>query len=358
MTEVPSNRTKIQAVPGPFRLESGAALPRLEVAYRTWGRLNAARDNAVLLCHGLTGSADADRWWPGMIAPGGAFDPEEDFIVCANVLGGCSGTTGPASPHPEDGRPWGARFPPFTVRDVVAVQARLLEELGVARLRLAAGGSFGGMQVLEWAAMFPERLAAGVAIATSARHSAWCIGWSEAQRQAIFADPNWNGGFYPTDSPPAAGLAAARMIAMGTYRSRASLERRFSRGLREPGTFAVESYLRHQGDKLVARFDANSYVALTRAMDSHDLARGRGRMEDVLASISVPLAIVAIGSDVLYPPEEQEALARRLPAGSLFTLASDEGHDAFLIDIPPLERIIRGFREALAARPALTEVPA
>ena len=358
MTGIPAARTTLFALPEPFRLESGATLPRVEVACRTWGRLNVARDNAVLLCHGLTGSADADLWWPGMIALDGAFDPNEDFIVCTNVLGGCSGTTGPGSPHPGDGRPWGPRFPAFTVRDVVAVQARLLDALGVARLRLAAGGSFGGMQVLEWAAMFPQRLASGVAIATSARHSAWCIGWNEAQRQAIFADPRWKGGSYEAESPPAAGLAAARMIAMGTYRSRASFERRFSRSQREPGTFSVESYLRHQGEKLVSRFDANSYVSLTRAMDSHDLARGRGRMEEVLASISVPLAVVAIRSDVLYPPEEQEALARSLPAGSLVTLDSDEGHDGFLIELPALAAIIRRFRRTLERRPALSQVPA
>ncbi len=343
----PPAATRCEVLDGPFALESGAVLPEVRVACRTWGRLAPDGDNAVLICHALTGSADADDWWGALFGPGRALDPEVDFIVCSNVLGSCYGTTGPAAERPGGGR-YGADFPAVTVRDLVRVQAALLDALGVARLRLALGGSMGGMQVLEWAALFPERVEAIAPIAVSGRHSAWCIALSEAQRQAIYADPRWQGGRYDPADPPAAGLAAARAMAMCTYRSRASFEARFGRRLATAGPFEVEGYLGHQGRKLVDRFDANCYVALTRTMDSHDLARGRGSYEDVLRSIDTPALVVSIDSDVLYPPEEQRELAAHLPNARLVTLESIHGHDAFLIEQEALNHRLVEFRATLA----------
>jgi len=340
-----SSATRFVELPGGHTLESGAHLPEARVAYRTWGRLDSAADNAVLVCHALTGSADADRWWGGIIGPGHALDPDEDFIVCSNVLGSCYGTTGPTSAAP-GGRPcWGAEFPAVTVRDMVAAQARLLDALCVRRLRLVIGGSLGGMQALEWAASFPERVDAIAALATCGRHSAWCIGLSEAQREAIRSDPNWRGGRYPEGVPPAAGLTLARMMAMCTYRSRESFEVRFQRRERNGGLFEVASYLRRQGEKLADRFDANCYLTLTRAMDTHDLARGRGEYEAVLRSIAVPALVVAIESDVLYPPAEQGELATLLPRAHLARIASPHGHDAFLIETEKVNTLVRKFRD-------------
>lgn len=318
---------------GPFELESGVTLPRVRVAYRTWGTLDEEGANAILVCHALTGSADVDLWWGGLLGPGRALDPNEDFIVCSNVLGSCYGTTGPSSPRPDGGGLWGPDFPAVTVRDMVRLQAALLDALGVRRLRLVLGGSLGGMQVLEWALLYPDRVEAIAPIATSGRHSAWCIALSEAQRQAIQIDP-------------VLGLAVARAIAMCTYRSRASFEARFGRRLREPGLFEVESWLHHHGEDLVTRFDADTYVTLTRAMDSHDVARGRenrGTYEEVLRSIEIPALVVTIDSDVLYPPEEQIELASLLPDARLATLRSPHGHDAFLIDVDALNELVSEF---------------
>jgi homoserine O-acetyltransferase len=234
-----------------------------------------------------------------------------------------------------------------TVRDIVRVQAALLEALGVERLRLVVGGSLGGMQVLEWALLFPERVEAIAPIAVSAAHSAWCIGLSEAQRQAIYADPRWRGGAYPPDDPPEAGLAVARMIAMCTYRSRESLETRFGREQKEPGLFTVQGWLHHHGRALVDRFDANAYVVLTRAMDTHDVGRGRGGWRSALAGVRAAALVVSIDSDVLYPPVEQEELAGALPRATLSTLRSPHGHDAFLIEGEEMNAQLAGFRAGL-----------
>jgi homoserine O-acetyltransferase len=322
------------------------------VAYRTWGRLAASADNAVLVCHALTGSADVDAWWGGMLGPGRALDPDHDFVICSNVLGSCYGSTGPASTDPRTGAVFGPDFPPITVRDMVRLQVALLDRLGIDRLRLVIGGSLGGMQALEWALVAPERVAAVVAIATSGRHSPWCIGLSEAQRAAIRADARWRGGRYPPELPPQAGLAAARMMAMCTYRSPQSFAGRFGRSAAPGGQFEAERYLRHHGDKLVRRFDANSYITLTRAMDSHDLGRGRGSFRRALGSIAQATLVVAISSDVLYPPAEQRELARTIPYATLARLPSPHGHDAFLIDVDALDRLVRDFRRDLPARPA------
>ncbi len=338
-------------IPGPFELESGARLPAVRVAYRSWGELDEHGGNAVLVCHALTGSADVDRWWGSLLGPGRALDPERDFVVCSNVLGGCYGTTGPTSLRP-DGRPWAAAFPDITVRDIVRVQAALLDALGVKRLRLVIGGSLGGMQVLEWALLFPQRVAAIAPIAIAARHSAWAIALSETQRQAIAADPRWRSGHYPADDPPAAGLAAARMLAMLSYRSRASLEPRFGRERAADGRYAVESWLHHHGRTLVDRFDANTYVALTKAMDTHDVGRNRGGWREALATVRAPALVVSIDSDVLYPPVEQEELAAALPDSRLVTLRSPHGHDAFLIEGEALGALVKNFRATLAERGA------
>jgi homoserine O-acetyltransferase/O-succinyltransferase len=311
-------------LPFPLILESGGVLEPVQVAYRTWGRLDASGSNAVLVCHGLTGSADADRWWEPLIGPGRALDPDRDFIVCSNVLGGCYGTTGPAS-HDDP-------FPEITVRDTVAVQRALVRHLGVRRLRTAIGGSFGGMQVLEWAVEAPTVLESIVPIATSGRHSPWTIAWSEAQRQAIALDP-------------VRGLAVARMIAMSTYRSHAGYAERFGRE-HDGESFSIERWVRRHGERLVDRFDAATYVTLTRAMDSHDLARGRGDYESVLASIRQPALIVAIDSDVLYPPTEQEELASLIPNATLLTLPSIHGHDGFLIDAAGINDLVLDWRRA------------
>jgi homoserine O-acetyltransferase len=221
--------TRWYVPPGPFLLESGARLDRLQVAYRTWGRLSPAGDNAVVVCHAFTGSADADRWWSKMFGPGRALDPERDFVLCANILGSCYGTTGPASIDPATGRPYLGAFPAITVRDMVRVQGELCRALGVRQVRSVIGGSLGGMQVLEWALLFPDLVRSVVPIACSARHSAWAIGLSEAQRQAIVADRRWAGGRYDPADPPVAGLAAARMMAMCTYRGWESFEERYGR---------------------------------------------------------------------------------------------------------------------------------
>jgi homoserine O-acetyltransferase len=332
------------ALSGPVELEGGETLPQVTVAYRTWGRLNSARDNAVLVCHALTGSADVDGWWPGLLGPSRALDPARDFIVCSNVLGGCYGSTGPTSIDPLTGRRYGARFPAVSVRDLVRVQAALLDELGVQELALLLGGSLGGMQVLEWIALYPERVHAAVAISVGARQSPWCIGLSEAQRQAIYADVHWQGGDYDPALPPAGGLAAARMAAMCSYRHWDGFAARFGRE-RNTGGFQVESWLRHHGEKFVARFDANTYVTLTRVMDTHDLGRDRSGMEAALANISVPVLVVGSTSDVLYAPHEQRELARHIPDAELAWLDSAHGHDAFLMETEALNDFIGDFRQ-------------
>ena len=335
---------------GPVTLESGAKLPSVTVAYRTWGDIENAKHRAILICHALTGSADADTWWPGIIGDGCAFDPARDFIVCSNVLGGCYGTTGPVSGHPERDGLYQSDFPRVSIRDMVQVQVALLDHLGIEVLQLVIGPSLGGMQVLEWAAMHPNRVRSIVPVGVSGRHSAWCIGISEAQRAAIEADPNWNDGRYSDEAPPEKGMSAARMMAMCSYRSWDNLEQRFSRESQGKGEFQVQAYLRYQGQKINSRFDANTYVRLTQAMDSHDLARDRGSYPDILRGIRQPTLVISVNSDILYPPAEQELLAQNLPNCELQVLDSDHGHDGFLIKTRELGEIVAAFRRALAAQ--------
>lgn len=355
-----SSETQFFHSPHPFRLESGAVLPEVDVGYRTWGELSPRRDNAVLVCHALTGWADLDQWWEPLLGEGRSLDPGTDFIICSNVLGSCYGTTGPTSRNPATGRMYQGAFPRITIRDMVNLQAMLLESLGVRKLKLVIGGSLGGMQVLEWALLYPERVEAIAPIAISGRHSAWCIGLGEAQRQAIFADPNWQGGYYRLEEPPLQGLSVARMMAMVTYRSWDSFQQRFGREKRDghpDKPFAATTYLHYQGEKLVNRFDANTYVTLTYAMDSHDLARDRGEYRAVLQSLRQPALVVAIDSDILYPPHEQEELARFIPNARLEWLRSPHGHDAFLIDMDDLNRMVLNFRHELRIHNALQQSP-
>jgi homoserine O-acetyltransferase len=277
-------------------------------------------------------------------------------VVCTNVLGGCYGTTGPTTINPASGAPFGPDFPRFTVRDMVEVQRRLCDRLGIDRLRAVVGGSMGGMQALEWAALHPERVGALVAIGIGARHSAWAIGLNEVARRAIAADPAFSDGRYPAGCQPETGLGLARAIAMLSYRSFDSLEAKFGRERREDAmgdweaSFQIASYLSYQGVKLVQRFDANSYIGLTRAMDDHDLSEGRGALRDVLANLTIPSLVMGISSDVLYPEVEPKQLAELLPDARYARIVSPHGHDAFLIEFPQVAAHLRRFLNGLVGR--------
>lgn len=342
--------TLFYTLTNPFVLECGQELNSVQIAYRTWGKLNSQADNAVLICHAFTGSADADYWWDPLFGKGKALNPEEDFIVCSNILGSCYGTTGPTSLNPLTNQPYASSFPNITIRDMVHLQGKLLDALGVKTLKLVVGGSLGGMQVLEWAVIYPERIQAIAPIAISGRHSAWCIGWSEAQRMAIYTDPVWNNGNYNPDQPPSQGIGVARAIAMSTYRAWDSFQSRFARKIRQQSTpekFEIVSYLQYQGQKLAERFDANTYITLSLAMDSHDLSRENLDYESVLKSIKLPTLIVGIDTDVLYPPVEQEELAKYIPNAEIQWIISPHGHDAFLIEMEDLNNMIVNFRNKL-----------
>ena len=375
----------------PFTTEGGAVLPSLTVAYRTYGTLNAAASNAVLVCHALTGDQYAAEpqpltgkhgWWNAVIGPGLPVDTDRFFVVCANVLGGCMGSTGPRDPQPADGEhpgePWGTEFPTVTIRDMVRAQKRLVEHLGITRLFAAIGGSMGGMQVLEWAATYPDAVFAAVPIATAAFHSAQNIAFHEVGRQAIFADPDWRDGFYWREGRiPARGLAVARMAAHITYLSEQALTRKFGRRVRQVlqdaaegsadarqvtlfgDMFEVESYLRHQGSTFVTRFDANSYLTITRAMDLFDLAADHGG--DLAAAFRgsrTRFCLISFDSDWLFPTAQSRAIARALNrAGanaSFVEIASDKGHDAFLLDEPDMHRTLSGFLRGCAEHAGLS----
>jgi homoserine O-acetyltransferase len=354
------------AFSSPFELESGAILPSLDVAYTVHGALNVEGTNAVLVCHALTGHAHAadsppgspDRvegWFNGIIGPGKALDTSRYAVICSNILGSCYGSTGPVSMNPATGKRYGKDFPQVNVRDMVRAQKLLLDRLGVRKVVSVLGGSLGGMQALEWGVLFPDVVESVIPIAASARHSAWCVGISETQRLAIMSDPAWRGGAY--DTQPERGLAIARAIAMIWYRSQPSFESRFgghpaggnAAGSRIrlftefPMDHAVESYLRYQGQKLVDRFDANTYLVLTRAMDLHDLGSGRGGVQRALENFGPRLLAVGISSDILYPPDEQRFIASAVPRGRYVELESPHGHDAFLIEFEAMNRILKEF---------------
>lgn len=334
MSEALHPQTRYFALPDPFELEGGERLYGARLAYRSWGA-RRADGSAILVCHALTGSADADQWWPGLIGPGLTLDPQRDFIVCANVLGSCYGSSGPRSLHPRTGAPYGRGFPVVGVRDVVRAQALLLNALGIRHLSLVIGGSLGGMQVLEWILSAPQRVGAAVAIAAPAQQPAWAIAQSQVQRAAI------------TQAADArAGLAVARMAAMCSYRHWHQLEERFGRR-RDERHFTVQSWLQQHGERLVERFDVDSYLCLLDAMDRHDIGRGRGGVELALAQCPVHTLVIGIDSDLLYPPGEQRRIARHLPRGRYAELRSAYGHDAFLIEAEPLRREIGRFRSRL-----------
>ena len=351
-------------------LDCGVRLGRLAVAYRTYGRLNPERSNAVLVCHALTGDqyvAEAHPltgkpgWWEAVVGPGRPVDTDRFFVISANVLGGCMGSTGPPSPkdeQPESGRilPWGTDFPPVTIRDMVRAQKCLVEQLGIERLFAVLGGSMGGMQVLEWAALYPESVFAAVPIATAAYHTAQNIAFHEVGRQAIFADPDWAGGrYWEQGKVPARGLAVARMTAHITYLSEQALTRKFGRRLRSGPSltlfddlFEVESYLRHQGSTFVTRFDANSYLSITRAMDFFDLAAEHGGdVARAFAGSKTRFCVISFSSDWLFPTAQSRAIARALNQAaanvSFVEVESDKGHDAFLLDEPDFHRTLAGF---------------
>lgn len=342
----------------PLSLELGGQLTHVEVAYETYGTLNETGDNAILICHALTGSAhvagyheagQVPGWWDPLIGPGKPIDTEKYFVVCTNVLGGCYGTTGPSSIHPRTGEPYGLDFPEYTIRDMVHTQKRVIDALGITTLQAVIGGSMGGMQVLEWAVLYPKLVQAIVPIAIGARHSAWAIGLGEVARRAIMSDPAWNNGKYAPGTQPEAGLGLARAIAMLSYRSYNSFEQKFGRDrkleARSPveSTFEISSYLAYHGVKLVERFDANTYLFLTRAMDEYDLAAGRGSLPEVLASIQARALVMGIDSDVLYVEGEAKYLANHLPNAQYVTIRSPHGHDAFLIEYSQLAVRIREF---------------
>lgn len=345
-----------------FTFEDGTTLRQVPVAYQSWGTLNATGDNAVVACHALTGNTDLGEWWDGLMGADRALDPTRDFVICLNVPGSPYGSVSPLTEKPETGTRYGEDFPVVTIRDTVRLHRRALEQLGVQRVACAIGGSMGGMHVLEWAfettdkgAPFVQSL---VPIAVGGRHTAWQIGWSEAQRQAIYNDPKWRDGRYPSDDPPTNGLAAARMMAMVSYRSHGSFDGRFGREVmagQSDRPYAVESYLRYQGDKFVDRFDAKCYVHLTKQMDTHDVARDRDEYEAVLASIQQPSLVIGIDSDVLYPLSEQRELAGLLPSATLDVLSAPHGHDSFLLEQDALNEIVHSWRvEEDMARSSVT----
>lgn len=327
-----------------FLTESQYFFPRLDLAYKTWGTLNESRDNVIVICHALTGHADAQEWFAGLFAEGGLLQGDEHFVICINVPGSCYGSTGPQSENPETGTNYGPDFPKLSIRDMVRAQQLVLDSLGIRGIELVIGGSMGGMQTLEFTLM-DKRVKAAAVIAAGAQHEAWAVGISEAQRQAIYADANWKGGHYLPDNRPVNGLSAARMMAMITYRAHAQYNQRFGRERREDDTdqFQVESYLRYQGEKMAARFDPLSYVRLTQAMDTHDVGRARGGLTKALGKIRIPVLVVSIDSDNLYPPEEQKQISKLLPEGVHRSLHSDYGHDAFLIEFRQLNDILGEF---------------
>ncbi len=332
---------------GSFTLESGQVLRSVRVAYRTWGALNVAADNVIVVGHSLTSTPDAADWWAGIVGSGKALDTDRYFVVCANVVGSPYGSSSPLLEDPATGDPYGPSLPQASVRDTVRMQRWLLDRLGVRRIAFTIGGSMGGMQALEWA-FYGDYVRGLVPIGVGGRHSAWCIAFSEAQRQAIFADARWNEGRYKADCPPSEGLAVARMIAMISYRSFTSFVERFGRSASPVGPavpFAAQSYLHHHGTKLVDRFDANCYVYLTRLMDTHDVSRGRGAYEEVLRTITQPALVVGIRSDALYPLQEQQELARLMPRARLAVMEHDHGHDTFLIEQEALGLLVRAWRE-------------
>jgi homoserine O-acetyltransferase len=360
----------------PLILNNSRKLGPITVAYETYGRLSPQRDNAIFICHALTGDAHAAGyrskediearkagWWDGFIGPGKGLDTDKYFVICANVLGGCQGTTGPSSICPETGQPWGRDFPVITVEDIVAVHSELVRSLGIDRLLAVVGGSLGGMQVLEWAVRLPDQLASAVVLASSARLSAQGIGFDNVGRAAIMSDPSYNNGDYYGTAGPRNGLALARMVAHITYLSEASIENKFGRRLQDASNFTFdilkaiefqfESYLHYQGRRFVDRFDANSYIYLTKAMDFFDLEKTHGSLDAAFARANARFLVVSYDSDWLYPtPQSKEIVQSLVSTGkhvSYIEFHTAKGHDAFLIELEQLESLVRPFLERTLA---------
>ncbi|MBX3445267.1 MAG: homoserine O-acetyltransferase [Parvibaculaceae bacterium] len=360
-------RASVTFGPGePLALDSGVELSPFTISYETYGELDAAKSNVVLVCHALTGDQYAAStqphtgkpgWWTSMIGPGKPIDTDRFFVICQNVIGGCMGTTGPRDVAPSTGRPYGLDFPVITIADMVRAQAMLLDKLGIGEIFCVIGGSMGGMQVLQWAAAYPDRVFSAIPIATAARHSAQNIAFHEVGRQAIMADPEWKQGAYLAHGTnPAKGLAVARMAAHITYLSEAALHRKFGRNLQDRDSitygfdadFQIESYLRHQGSTFVDRFDANSYLYITRAMDYFDLADDFGGvLANAFKGTKSRFCVVSFTSDWLFPTSDNRQIVHALNAAaakvSFVEIKTDKGHDAFLLDEPEMFATLRGF---------------
>ena len=348
-----------------LRLQSGATLRPFTLAYETYGTLNADRSNTILICHALSGDAHVagqhsahDRkpgWWDDAVGPGKAFDTDRYFIICSNVIGGCSGSTGPSSINPETNRPYGLSFPVVTVADMVEAQRWLLDALDIQSILCVTGGSMGGMQAIQWAVSHPDRVRSALVLASTARTSAQTIALNEVPRQAIYADPNWNEGDYYGKEPPNAGLAVARMIGHITYLSETSMREKFGRRLQErekygydfATEFEVESYLKYHGNRFTARFDANSFLYITKAIDYFDMSLGRGDLAQAFTDVKAKFLVLSYSSDWLYPPEQSEELVRALLRNgidaSYVEIKSDYGHDAFLLEVERLGELTRDF---------------
>jgi len=350
-------------------LDSGAELGPVEVAWESWGTLDEAASNAILILHAFSGDAHAagisaetgqPGWWDNMIGPGKAFDTNKYFVLCSNVLGGCRGTTGPSSINPATGCPWAMSFPVITISDMVRLQKKLIDHLGIRKLLAVSGGSMGGMQALEWAVAYPDAVTAAIPIASTARHSAQQIAFDEVGRQAIMADPDWNGGNYYGGNPPGRGLAVARMVGHITYMSDDSMREKFARRLRAKDQFGfdfevdfeVESYLRYRGRQFVDRFDANSYLYITKAMDYFDLTAARKSLSAAMEPVTARFLVLSFTSDWLYPSYQSQEIVRALRGHNADVayceLSSNYGHDAFLVDVAEQTELIRGFLESTA----------